>query len=167
MAERRTRSERARANPPASTALRIVVVGASAGGFGALTALAEQLPAGFPAAVLVVLHIGADFPAGDFVARLDRRSKLHWKLAQDGERFRAGTAYVAPPDLHMLVKEHTILVTTCRRARSRTCASITARRRIRDRAERDIRRICEILGAARCPRAAASTVALCPARDAT
>jgi two-component system chemotaxis response regulator CheB len=90
---------------------RIVVVGASAGGFAALTALAAQLPASFPAPLFAVLHIAADFPARDFVARLERVSAMPWRLPKDGERFRVGTGYIAPPDLHMLVKERTVLVT--------------------------------------------------------
>jgi two-component system chemotaxis response regulator CheB len=90
---------------------RIVVVGASAGGFAALTSLAAELPAEFPAAVFAVLHIAPDFPARDFVERLDRLSAMPWKLPHDGERFRVGTGYIAPPDVHMLVKERTVLVT--------------------------------------------------------
>ena len=114
MAERQTKPKRAQATSRASSresSPRIVVIGASAGGFAALTALAAQLPASFPAAVFAVLHVAADFPANDFAARLDQYSAMPWKLAQNGERFRVGTGYVAPADMHMLVKEHTILVT--------------------------------------------------------
>lgn len=110
MVGRQTRSKRARTTSRESSP-RIVVIGASAGGFAALNALAAQLPASFPAAVFVVLHIALDFPAGDFAARLDRHSALRWKLAENGERFRVGTGYIAPPDMHMLVKKHTVLVT--------------------------------------------------------
>ena len=115
MAERRTKSERARAKAPAErspdSSPRIVVIGASAGGFAALTALAAELPPSFPAVVFAVLHIAPDFPARDFAARLDRSSAIPWKLPRNGERFSVGTAYIAPPDAHMLVKEHTVLVT--------------------------------------------------------
>jgi two-component system chemotaxis response regulator CheB len=92
-------------------ALRVVVVGASAGGFAAIKALAAELPPSFPAAVFVVLHVAPNFPAQPFVATLDRLSGIRWKVAVDGERIAAGTAYVAPPDAHMLVKERTILIT--------------------------------------------------------
>ncbi len=94
-----------------STSPRVVVIGASAGGFAAITALAAQLPASFPAAVFVVLHIAPSFPAADFVDRLSRASAMPWRLPRDGERFRVGTGYIAPPDVHMLVKERTVLVT--------------------------------------------------------
>ncbi|MDB5213487.1 MAG: CheB methylesterase [Myxococcaceae bacterium] len=90
---------------------RVVVIGASAGGFAALTTLVSQLPASFPAVVFAVLHIAPDFPAEDFAARLDREGGMHWKLPKHEERFKVGTGYIAPPDVHMLVKERTVLVT--------------------------------------------------------
>ena len=80
----------------------IVVIGASAGGVEAIRALAAALPAGFPAAVFVVLHIGA------------HKSELPWLLNQtgslrachpkDGDPIHAGHIYVAPPDHHLLVE---------------------------------------------------------------
>jgi two-component system chemotaxis response regulator CheB len=91
---------------------RIVVIGASAGGFAALTTLAAELPKSFPAVVFAVLHVAPNFPAADFVAKLGRVSGMRWKLPDHGERFAVGTGYVAPPGGHMLVKEDTVLVTT-------------------------------------------------------
>ena len=88
-----------------------MVIGASAGGFAALMTLAAELPASFPAVVFVVLHVAPDFPAADFVAKLDRESGMSWKLPVHGERFAVGTGYFAPPNGHMLVKKRTVLVT--------------------------------------------------------
>ena len=80
----------------------IVVIGASVGGVKAICSLAAALPAGFPAAVFVVLHIGA------------HKSELPWLLNQqgplrachpaDGDLIHAGHIYVAPPDHHLLVE---------------------------------------------------------------
>lgn len=95
----------------ANAAPRIVVVGASAGGFDALCDLAGQFPADFPAAVFFVLHIPPDFDAKGFVAALQRRSKLTIALAENGAKIRAGCVYVAPPGAHMLVKGSKVLVT--------------------------------------------------------
>jgi two-component system chemotaxis response regulator CheB len=95
----------------ATAGSRVVVVGASAGGFDALSGLAEQLPKGFPAAVFFVLHVPADFDSGRFVDALQRRSALRVQLARDGVRFRAGTIYVAPAEAHTLIKGPLILVT--------------------------------------------------------
>lgn len=80
----------------------IVVIGASAGGVEAIRSLTAALPSGFPAAVFVVLHIGA------------HKSELPWLLNQtgslrachpgDGDPIHAGQIYVAPPDHHLLVE---------------------------------------------------------------
>jgi len=114
MTVRRRESERRSGNGHSggrSAGPRIVVVGASAGGFAAIKALAAELPASFPAAVFVVLHIAPNFPAREFAESLDRASAIHWKLAEDGERFVEGNAYLAPPDAHMLVKERAVYIT--------------------------------------------------------
>ena len=79
-----------------------VVVAASAGGVEALRYLLSQLPAGFPAAVLVVLHVP---PAGGQALPriLTRAGKLLATTAAEGEDALPGRVYVAPPDHHMLV----------------------------------------------------------------
>jgi two-component system chemotaxis response regulator CheB len=91
---------------------RIVVIGASAGGVAALTTLAASQREGFPAVVFAVLHVAPNFHAADFVAKLDRVGGMRWKLPVHGERFAVGTAYLAPPGGHMLVKERSVVLTT-------------------------------------------------------
>jgi two-component system, chemotaxis family, protein-glutamate methylesterase/glutaminase len=82
----------------------IIVVGASAGGVEALTTLARGLPAGFPAALFVVLHMPADTPS--VLPRiLERAGRLPAAHPLDGAPIRAGQIYVAPPDRHLLVGE--------------------------------------------------------------
>jgi two-component system chemotaxis response regulator CheB len=81
---------------------RIVVIGASAGGVDALMQIARELPADFPAPIFVVLHIPRDSPS--LLAHiLSRQGALTAKEAEDGERYRNGIIYVAPPDRHLLV----------------------------------------------------------------
>jgi two-component system chemotaxis response regulator CheB len=81
----------------------IVVIGASAGGVEALTALVAGLPEGFPAAVFVVLHVPPDAPS--VLPRiLSRAGVLPAAHAIDGEPIRRGRIYVAPPDMHILLK---------------------------------------------------------------
>jgi two-component system chemotaxis response regulator CheB len=82
---------------------RLVVVGASAGGVAALLALSAGLPRGFPAPVLIVLHIGANQSV--LPALLSAHGNNRAVHAEEGERLQDGTLYVAPPDQHMLVED--------------------------------------------------------------
>jgi two-component system chemotaxis response regulator CheB len=80
---------------------RLVVLGASAGGVTALLSLCARLPRGFPAPVLIVLHIGANpsvLPS--LLAAHGNNPSVH---AEDGQPLEDGILYVAPPDQHMLV----------------------------------------------------------------
>src|SRR4051794_38715919 len=81
----------------------IIVVGASAGGVEALAALAAALPAGLPAAVFVVLHVPSH---GTSVLPqiLSRAGPLPAAHSTDGEPVVPGRIYIAPPDLHLIVK---------------------------------------------------------------
>ncbi len=80
----------------------IVVVGASAGGVEALSDLVEHLPADFPAAVFVVLHLSSVAPSL-LPAILNRAGALPAVVAEDGRPVEPSTVYVAPPDSHLLV----------------------------------------------------------------
>jgi two-component system, chemotaxis family, protein-glutamate methylesterase/glutaminase len=82
----------------------VVVAGASAGGVEALVQLVRSLPADFPYAVLVVLHVA---PTGTSVlpAILARACRLVVASPADGEQLRPGHVYVAPPDVHLVVEE--------------------------------------------------------------
>jgi two-component system chemotaxis response regulator CheB len=78
----------------------IIVIGASAGGVEALPRLISALPADLPASVFVVLHIPPQGP--NLLPQIIRRT-ASLKVAHgiDGEKFRKGRVYVAPPDFHM------------------------------------------------------------------
>lgn len=82
--------------------VEVVVIGASAGGIEALQAVMSRLPAGFPAAVLVVLHVPRTAPSA-LPRILDRAGPLHAAAADDGEALRRGQIHVARPDHHMLI----------------------------------------------------------------
>jgi two-component system chemotaxis response regulator CheB len=87
----------------------IVVIGGSAGGIEALRRICEGLPADFPAAVFVVLHIS---PKSRSVMPdlLSRAGKLPARHPQNDEPINRGVIYVAPPDMHMLLRPgHVIL----------------------------------------------------------
>src|SRR5579871_3711729 len=61
------------------------------------------LPAGFPAAVLVVLHLMAQ-RSSVLAQILTRSTRLRVKQGEDGDVLEPGTVYVAPPDSHLLVQ---------------------------------------------------------------
>jgi len=86
-------------------AQRIVVIGASAGGIEALLELVEALPPDFPAPIFVTIHIPPDSPS-ILPDLLTRRGSLRAKHAEDGERYRPGVVYVAPPDQHLLIQRN-------------------------------------------------------------
>ena len=81
----------------------LVVVGASAGGVEALRELVRGLPADFPAAIFVVVHIPTNSPSM-LPHILSRSGLLPAAHATDGEPIKRGRIYVAPPNHHLLVK---------------------------------------------------------------
>ncbi len=80
----------------------VVVIGASAGGVQALTALFRLLPANLPAAVLVVLHIPAH-TRSELHHILASQSMLPVVIAQEGQTLQEKMGYVASADRHLIV----------------------------------------------------------------
>jgi two-component system chemotaxis response regulator CheB len=80
----------------------IVAIAASAGGVQALSTVLGGLPAAFPVPIVVVQHLD---PRHDTILAdiLDRRSALRVTLAEAGVTVSRGTAYIAPPNHHLLV----------------------------------------------------------------
>ena len=89
----------------------IIVIGTSAGGLEALDQLVRQLPADIPAAVFIVQHLAPEVSGEALVHQLGRHASFQCKLAGDGEVFRPGRIYIAPPDNHLLIKGNRLLVT--------------------------------------------------------
>lgn len=81
----------------------LAAIGGSAGSFPALLELLGLLPAGFPGALLVVVHLEPN-RRSILAQLLGRATGLEVALARGGERPRAGHVYVAPPDRHLLVR---------------------------------------------------------------
>jgi two-component system chemotaxis response regulator CheB len=79
-----------------------VVIAASTGGPTALQIVVSGLPAGFPAAVLVVQHIPRGFTKS-LAERLDARSAIPVREARDGEPVLPGAILVAPAGIHAKV----------------------------------------------------------------
>jgi two-component system chemotaxis response regulator CheB len=87
----------------------IIVIGASAGGVEALVQLVQALPADFPAAIFVVLHV-AEGGASILPEILSMKGTLPAYHPQSGDVIENGRIYIAPNDYHLLVEEgHVIL----------------------------------------------------------
>lgn len=80
-----------------------VVIGASAGGPGALQTLLARLDRDLPAAVVVVNHVGQDGP--DLLPDvLAARSALPVALARERMPVTGGRVHVAPAGYHLLIE---------------------------------------------------------------
>ncbi len=79
----------------------VVVIGTSTGGVEALRILAGGMPAKFPAAVLIVMHVGHhDSILPSLLAGATRLPVRH---ARAGDVLEPGRILVAPPDFHLVV----------------------------------------------------------------
>ncbi len=87
----------------------IIVIGTSAGGVEALTALAATLPRALPASVFVVLHL-APTSRSYLPDILNRAGRLPAYHARDGEAIHPGRIYVAPPDRHLMLSFGKVVV---------------------------------------------------------
>ena len=93
-------------DPPAARpacAYDAIVIGASTGGIDALSVLLPALPAGLPAAVMIVVHIP---PQRDSLlpTLFEGRCALPVSEADPREAIQAGHVYFAPPDYHLMVE---------------------------------------------------------------
>jgi two-component system chemotaxis response regulator CheB len=83
---------------------RLVVVGASTGGPRVVYKLLRDLPADFPATIVVVQHIAAGF-VETMVDWFRANSALQINLAQHGALLRAGGVLVAPDTAHLRIDD--------------------------------------------------------------
>lgn len=80
---------------------KIVLIGGSAGALRALKVILPMLPQDFPAAILIVTHIGSQKSIVPDI--LGRCSAMPVRHATDGEPIIPGRVLVAPPDEHLTV----------------------------------------------------------------
>uniref|UniRef100_UPI000485DDFC chemotaxis protein CheB n=1 Tax=Pseudomonas sp. RL TaxID=1452718 RepID=UPI000485DDFC len=87
---------------PKRKAYKLVAIGTSTGGPVALQRVLTQLPASFPAPLVLIQHMPAAF-TGAFAERLDKLCKIRVKEAEDGDLLRPGLALLAPGGKQMMV----------------------------------------------------------------
>ena len=82
---------------------KAVVIGVSAGGLKALSAILPGLPADYPLPIMIVIHLPPD--RDSVVAELfDDKCALTVREAEDKEDILPGHVYFAPPDYHLLIE---------------------------------------------------------------
>lgn len=87
---------------PGYCAFDVIGLAASLGGLGALGAILAELPADFPAGIVVVQHLSPSYPS-HLVEILRLRSALPVVWANAGVRILPGRVHVAPPDRHVTI----------------------------------------------------------------
>jgi len=86
----------------------IIVIGASAGGVEAISAVVADLPPDLRAAVLVVLHLSRGRSVlPEILTRAGRLPAVH---PEDGDPVEYGRIYVARPDHHMTIENRKIRI---------------------------------------------------------
>jgi two-component system chemotaxis response regulator CheB len=93
------------------SAISVVALVASAGGLAAFRTILSRLPSDFPAPVLICQHRGhRAWERDPLIELLARRSRLCVVEAHDGAHIKAGTAYVCPPNRHLLMRNDRCIV---------------------------------------------------------
>ena len=82
---------------------RLIAIGASAGGPAVLSTILRGLPKAFPAAIVVVQHVGEQFASG-MADWLGQDSALPVRVAQEGDQPRIGCVLLASTSDHLTMK---------------------------------------------------------------
>lgn len=89
---------------PNSSRIEVVAIGVSTGGPNALMQVLPQIPKTFPVPIVIVQHMPPLFTK-HLADRLNHLSAIEVVEGKPGDPLRAGTAYIAPGDWHMVVKQ--------------------------------------------------------------
>ena len=90
------------APPLASASFPVIAMAASAGGLNALSVILGGLPANFPAAIAIVMHLSPDHES-ILAEILASRTPLEVKQAHTGDTLCQSGVFVAPPNHHLFV----------------------------------------------------------------
>jgi two-component system, chemotaxis family, protein-glutamate methylesterase/glutaminase len=80
-----------------------IVIGTSAGGFHALTIILQDIPPDYALPIIVVQHRAKNsYELLEHVLQIKCRIRI--QQAEEKEKVRGSTVYVAPPDYHLLIE---------------------------------------------------------------
>ncbi len=111
------------ARPSVTRADRLVVIGSSAGGPTALTAILAGLPLNFPASVVIVQHVDEQFAEG-LTGWFATHTKLAVRVAAEGDVLHPGTVYLAGRDRHLVMFSPTQLGYSSQPVETSYCPSV-------------------------------------------
>lgn len=84
---------------------KIIIIGASTGGFQTLESVLSSLPRNFPLPVIVIQHVPNMFFTESLTGHLNRDCQLPVKVAEDKEIVQPGTVYLAPGGSHTTFRQ--------------------------------------------------------------
>jgi two-component system chemotaxis response regulator CheB len=90
----------------------LVAIGTSWGGLAALRQILASLPAELDAAVVIAQHRAPESHPTAFRDLLGAVTRLQVREAGDKDAIQRGTAYLAPPDYHLLVEPDSVSLST-------------------------------------------------------
>jgi len=90
---------------------KAIVIGASAGGFDAISTVLMDLKEDFNVPILIVQHLSA-CSDNYMVTHLNEICRINVLEAKEKEKVHSGNAYVAPPNYHLLVEQDETLSLT-------------------------------------------------------
>ncbi|HEX8028146.1 MAG TPA: chemotaxis protein CheB [Vicinamibacterales bacterium] len=92
-------------------AIKIVVIGASAGGLQPLTEIVDALPIHLDVAIFVVVHTRTE--GNSYLPEiLSRTTSVPIAFAVHGQRIKGGTIVIAPPNHHLLITKNRMMLST-------------------------------------------------------
>jgi two-component system chemotaxis response regulator CheB len=83
---------------------RIIVIGASTGGFEAFKTIIQNLPTDFEPPIFIVWHMAPNI-RGVLPQVLNRQNQIFAAHAFDKEEIKPNRIYIAPPDHHLLIEQ--------------------------------------------------------------
>jgi two-component system chemotaxis response regulator CheB len=87
---------------PASHSFPVIAMAASVGGLRALSVILGDLPADFPAAIAIVMHVAPDHKS--LLAEILKcRTQLTVQQAHTGDVLAPASVFIAPPNHHLFV----------------------------------------------------------------